>query len=149
MAKKKDAPTRVLVIAAHPDDPEYGCAGTVARWAAQGKEITYLLLTSGDKGSKDPAMRPGRLASLREKEQREAARKLGVQESTLAGRSMTSRPGAVAGEPSQGRLGETERAELLRLCRENSDLRLDRAFLKKASFFVAQEASDTNGRRSR
>jgi len=55
----------------------------------------------------------------------------------------------VAGEPSQGRLGETERAELLRLCRENSDLRLDRAFLKKASFFVAQEASDTNGRRSR
>jgi LmbE family N-acetylglucosaminyl deacetylase len=76
--KKKDALQRVLVIAAHPDDPEYGCAGTIGRWAAEGREITYLLLTSGDKGSKDPAVRPGRLASLREREQSEAARKLGV-----------------------------------------------------------------------
>jgi LmbE family N-acetylglucosaminyl deacetylase len=67
------------VIAAHPDDPEYGCAGTVACWAAEGAEITYLLLTSGDKGSKDPTVRPGKLAELREKEQAQAAAKLGVQ----------------------------------------------------------------------
>jgi LmbE family N-acetylglucosaminyl deacetylase len=80
MKTKKNEPLRVLVIAAHPDDPEYGCAGTVARWAQEGREITYLLLTSGDKGSKDPAVRPGRLASLREKEQREAGAKLGVKE---------------------------------------------------------------------
>jgi LmbE family N-acetylglucosaminyl deacetylase len=75
--QKKQAP-RVLVVAAHPDDPEYGCAGTVARWASEGREVTYLLLTSGDKGSKDPAVRPGRLATLREREQTEAARALGV-----------------------------------------------------------------------
>jgi LmbE family N-acetylglucosaminyl deacetylase len=78
--KGKREPLRVLVTAAHPDDPEYGCAGTVARWAQEGMEITYLLLTSGDKGSKDPGMRPGRLATLREKEQREAAQTLGVRE---------------------------------------------------------------------
>jgi LmbE family N-acetylglucosaminyl deacetylase len=69
---------RMLVIAAHPDDPEYGCAGTVAAWAAEGAEVTYLLLTSGDKGSKDPSIRPGALATRREKEQRLAADELGV-----------------------------------------------------------------------
>jgi LmbE family N-acetylglucosaminyl deacetylase len=79
MARKKDPP-RVLVVAAHPDDPEYGCAGTVARWASEGREVTYLLLTSGDKGSKDPATRPGLLATLREREQVAAARALGVHE---------------------------------------------------------------------
>ena len=69
---------RVMVIGAHPDDPEFGCAGTVAKWAQEGREITYVLLTSGDKGSHDPEMRPGALASIREKEQGEAARELGV-----------------------------------------------------------------------
>ena len=51
---------RVMVIAAHPDDPEFGCAGTVLKWALEGKHITYILLTSGDKGSHDPDLRPGR-----------------------------------------------------------------------------------------
>lgn len=78
MKAGKKGPRRALVIAAHPDDPEYGCAGTVACWAAEGAEITYLLLTSGDKGSKDPTVRPGKLAGLREKEQAQAAAKLGV-----------------------------------------------------------------------
>lgn len=69
---------RVMVIAAHPDDPEFGCAGTVVKWAQAGKHITYVLLTSGDKGSHDPDLRPGRLAGLRENEQRAAAHDLGV-----------------------------------------------------------------------
>jgi LmbE family N-acetylglucosaminyl deacetylase len=73
-------PVRVLVVGAHPDDPEYGCAATVAKWAAEGREVTFLLLTSGDKGSKDPAVLPGALATRREAEQREAARALGVAE---------------------------------------------------------------------
>src|SRR5258708_6675340 len=69
---------RVLVTAAHPDDPEFSCAATVAKWAAIGREITYLILTSGDKGSHDPDVRPGQIASLREDEQRRAAAALGV-----------------------------------------------------------------------
>ena len=71
---------RVLLVAAHPDDPEYGCAATVAKWASEGREVTYLLLTSGDKGSKDPRVRPGELATRREREQRDAAARLGVRE---------------------------------------------------------------------
>lgn len=73
-------PTRVMVIAAHPDDPEFGCAGTVARWAGEGSEVTYLLLTSGDKGSRELRTPPGVLAATREEEQRAAARELGVSE---------------------------------------------------------------------
>jgi LmbE family N-acetylglucosaminyl deacetylase len=72
--------TRVMVIAAHPDDPEFGCAGTIVKWAQAGKEITYVLITSGDKGSHDPDLRPGQLAGLRESEQRAAAQELGVRE---------------------------------------------------------------------
>jgi len=71
---------RVMVIAAHPDDPEFGCAGTVVKWAQAGKHVTYVLLTSGDKGSHDPDLRPGRLAGLRENEQRAAAHDLGVRQ---------------------------------------------------------------------
>lgn len=70
--------TRVMVIGAHPDDPEFGAGGTIAKLAAAGKEITYVLITSGDKGSHDPNVRPGQLATLREQEQRNAADVLGV-----------------------------------------------------------------------
>jgi LmbE family N-acetylglucosaminyl deacetylase len=72
--------TRALVVAAHPDDPEFGCAATMTKWAGEGREVTYLLLTSGDKGSTDPSMRPGEMATLREREQLEAAQELGIKE---------------------------------------------------------------------
>ncbi len=71
---------RVLVTAAHPDDPEFSCAATVAKWAAMGRDVTYLILTSGDKGSHDPTIRPGQIAAEREAEQRAAAAVLGVKE---------------------------------------------------------------------
>jgi len=80
MPETTESLDRVMVIAAHPDDPEFGCAGTVVKWAGAGKLITYVLLTSGDKGSHDPDLRPGRLAALREGEQRAAAADLGVRQ---------------------------------------------------------------------
>src|SRR5450631_2823259 len=73
------------------------------------------------------------------------ARELGIQESTLGRWVHDFKARAAAGEAGQGGLSETERAELLRLRRENSDLKLDRAFLKKASLFFAQEASIRTG----
>ena len=74
------APVRVAVIVAHPDDAEFGCAGTVARWTAEGREVTYVLLTSGDKGSADPAVTPEQLIATREAEQRAACDILGVRD---------------------------------------------------------------------
>ena len=80
MPESPESLNRVLVIGAHPDDPEFGCAGTLLKWSRAGRHITYLLLTSGDKGSHDPTLFPGRLATTREEEQRAAAAALGVEE---------------------------------------------------------------------
>jgi LmbE family N-acetylglucosaminyl deacetylase len=71
-------PERVLVVAAHPDDIEFGAAGTVARWVMEGAEVHYLVLTNGDKGSDDPATDPVALGRRREEEQRAAAAEIGV-----------------------------------------------------------------------
>ncbi len=73
-------PTRLMVIVAHPDDAEFMCAGTVARWATAGCEVVYVLGTSGDKGSNDPTVTSERLAEIREAEQVAAARILGVKQ---------------------------------------------------------------------
>ncbi len=70
----------VLVVMAHPDDPEFFCGGTVARWAAQGREIVYLLLTRGDKGADEPGVDPADLAKTRSEEQSAAAAVLGVKD---------------------------------------------------------------------
>lgn len=73
------------------------------------------------------------------------ARELGINEATL-GRWVNAFK--VRHDAGDGALSETERAELARLRKEVSELKLDRAFLKKASLFFAQEASDTNVKRS-
>ena len=73
-------PGNILVVLAHPDDPEFFCGGSVARWTAGGARVTYCLLTRGDKGSDDPATDPDVLARTREGEQRNAAAILGVTE---------------------------------------------------------------------
>jgi len=78
-------PERALVIAAHPDDPEFGAAGTLALWTRQGWEVFYVICTRGDKGTTDPTMTPERLAPLREAEQRAAAQLLGVKEVVFLG----------------------------------------------------------------
>jgi len=71
-------PRHALVIVAHPDDAEFLCGGTVARWCAEGWTVDYVLTTSGDMGSKEEGMTRKKLLSIREKEQRAAARALGV-----------------------------------------------------------------------
>lgn len=71
-------PDRVLVVAAHPDDAEFGAAGTVARWVGSGARVRYLLVTRGDKGSDDPQADVEALVRTREAEQRAAAAELGV-----------------------------------------------------------------------
>jgi len=67
-----------MVVVAHPDDAEFMVAGTIAKWAKQGCEVTYVVITKGDKGSDDPAMTSERLTAIREAEQREAGAVLGV-----------------------------------------------------------------------
>jgi LmbE family N-acetylglucosaminyl deacetylase len=77
---KQPAPIqRVLVVTAHPDDSEFGAGGTVARLVREGKQVSYCIVTNGNKGSGDRSMTPERLAGIRAEEQRNAARVLGVE----------------------------------------------------------------------
>ena len=71
-------PRSLMVVVAHPDDAEFMVAGTAAKWAKAGCEVTYVVITKGDKGSDDPEMTPERLTEIREAEQRAAGSILGV-----------------------------------------------------------------------
>lgn len=67
---------RCLAVASHPDDIEYGAASAVARWTAQGKQVTYLLVTRGEAGI--DGLHPDEAGPLREAEERAGAREVGV-----------------------------------------------------------------------
>ena len=81
--KKHKHDKTALVIVAHPDDAEFLCGGTVAKWVAEGWTVHYMLTTSGDMGSKDPEMTREKLGAIREKEQRAACDVLGVKETVF------------------------------------------------------------------
>jgi LmbE family N-acetylglucosaminyl deacetylase len=73
-----ETPQKILVILAHPDDPEFFCGATLARWARAGHEIHYLLLTCGDKGFDDPTATSDHICAVRQAEQNAAAAIIGV-----------------------------------------------------------------------
>lgn len=73
-------PESAMAIVAHPDDIEYSCAGTLARWARAGARISYVLCTSGDVGIDEPGMTRVQATAIREAEQHEAAKIAGVSE---------------------------------------------------------------------
>jgi len=71
-------PARALAVFAHPDDPEVGCGGTLARWTAQGAEVHLVIANRGEKGSHDPTTDPDLLAEHRAAEVARAATVLGL-----------------------------------------------------------------------
>jgi LmbE family N-acetylglucosaminyl deacetylase len=73
-------PESAMAIVAHPDDIEFSCVGTLARWAKAGARISYILCTSGDVGIDEPGMTRARAAEIREAEEQEAARIAGATE---------------------------------------------------------------------
>jgi LmbE family N-acetylglucosaminyl deacetylase len=70
----------LMVISPHPDDCEFGIAGTVASLTKQAKDVVYVICTNGNKGTSDRSLTPEKLAAIREKEQKAAAEVLGVKE---------------------------------------------------------------------
>jgi LmbE family N-acetylglucosaminyl deacetylase len=73
-------PRRALVVAAHPDDADFGAAGTAYLWIREGWEFYYLVCTDGSKGSDDQSIAPAKLVDMRRTEQRNAAALLGVKD---------------------------------------------------------------------
>ncbi len=80
VSQTRYTPKRVMVITAHPDDAEFGCAGTIAQWVKDGATAAYILGTSGDVGIATPGMTKQRAAEIREAEAIAAAKVVGVEE---------------------------------------------------------------------
>jgi LmbE family N-acetylglucosaminyl deacetylase len=81
-------PTRfqsALILFAHPDDAEFMCGGTVARWAREGTRVDYVVVTDGSAGSNEPGVTREQMRPIREREQRAAAEVLGVASVTFLG----------------------------------------------------------------
>ncbi|MFZ9697848.1 MAG: PIG-L deacetylase family protein, partial [Ilumatobacteraceae bacterium] len=103
----REIPARALAVGAHPDDIEFGCGGTLAKWAAAGCVVHYAVLTDGSKGTWDVNADTVALVAARQAEQREAARRIGA-------RGSVTFLGAVDGELENTR---TLRDALCRLIR--------------------------------
>jgi LmbE family N-acetylglucosaminyl deacetylase len=71
---------RILVITAHPDDVDFGAAGSVARWVGEGHDVSYCIVTDGDAGGFDPAVPRTEIPSIRRAEQLAAAKTVGVED---------------------------------------------------------------------
>jgi LmbE family N-acetylglucosaminyl deacetylase len=80
-----DIPERALAVFAHPDDPETACAGTLARWLAEGSEVHLVVCAVGDKGSVDPDVKPAALAQTRRSEVAAASEELGLTSHEILG----------------------------------------------------------------
>ncbi len=100
-------PSSALAIAAHPDDVEFGCGATLAKWAAAGCVVHHLVLTDGSKGTWDPEADRAALIARRQEEQRAAAAALGATGEVIL-------LDHVDGELQSG---ETERADVARVLR--------------------------------
>jgi LmbE family N-acetylglucosaminyl deacetylase len=87
LSRDLPAPASALAIGAHPDDIEFGCGATLAKWAAAGTVLHHLVLTDGAKGSWDPEQDESALIGLRQEEQRRGATLLGGGGVTFLGRT--------------------------------------------------------------
>src|ERR1700730_5069530 len=78
-------PERILTITAHPDDVDFGVAGSVAVWTAAGAHVTYCVVTDGDAGGFDPAIPRSEIPAIRRAEQTAAAAQGGVKDLVFLG----------------------------------------------------------------
>jgi LmbE family N-acetylglucosaminyl deacetylase len=83
--ERSDTPARVLVIAAHPDDIDFGSAGTIASWTDAGASVSYCIVTSGEAGGSDPSVSRADMVTIRQAEQTAAAKQVGVHDLRFLG----------------------------------------------------------------
>ncbi len=74
---------RILVVMAHPDDCDFGAGGTIAKWTSQGISVSYCIITNGDQGGEASDVPIEEMAKVRQEEQREAGKALGVTDITF------------------------------------------------------------------
>ena len=121
-----DEQRRALAISAHPDDIEFGAAGTIARWVSEGWDVRYVIVTSGQKGVQDARQDPHEFGRTREAEAREAARITGVTDVTFLG--------YMDSEVVYGPALQRDLAREFRVHRPHRLLAMDPAILPTAAF---------------
>jgi len=84
-SQPRSVPDRILVITAHPDDVDFGVAGSVATWTDAGAAVTYCVVTDGDAGGFDPTVARSEIPAIRRAEQTEAALQVGVKDLVFLG----------------------------------------------------------------
>jgi LmbE family N-acetylglucosaminyl deacetylase len=80
VASPDDVPERILTVTAHPDDVDFGVAGSVAVWTAAGAQVTYCVVTDGEAGGFDPSVPRSEISGIRRAEQEAAAAAVGVKD---------------------------------------------------------------------
>ncbi|MHB8718884.1 MAG: PIG-L deacetylase family protein [Candidatus Dormibacteria bacterium] len=80
-----DTVQRILVVVAHPDDCDFGCAASTARWTSEGREVSYCIVTDGDAGGSDRSLSRAEMARIRRQEQTAAGAAVGVSDITFLG----------------------------------------------------------------
>jgi LmbE family N-acetylglucosaminyl deacetylase len=80
VASPDPVPERILIVTAHPDDVDFGAAGSVAAWTAAGAHVTYCVVTDGDAGGFDPSVPRSEIPAIRRAEQTAAAAEVGVKD---------------------------------------------------------------------
>jgi LmbE family N-acetylglucosaminyl deacetylase len=83
--ENEDTAQSILVVVAHPDDCDFGCAGSTARWTSEGREVSYCIVTDGDAGGSDRSVSRAEMARLRRVEQTAAAKAVGVSQIAFLG----------------------------------------------------------------
>ncbi|MDQ2960497.1 MAG: PIG-L family deacetylase [Candidatus Dormibacteraeota bacterium] len=85
MVPESDSVDRILVVVAHPDDCDFGCAATTARWTSEGRTVSYCIITDGDAGGSDRSISRPEMARIRRREQAAAGAAVGVTDITFLG----------------------------------------------------------------
>jgi len=83
--QRSDPPASILVIAAHPDDVDFGSAGTIASWTDAGASVSYCIVTSGEAGGSDRSVSRAEMVTIRQAEQTAAAKQVGVHDLRFLG----------------------------------------------------------------
>lgn len=83
--RSDDEIQRILVVTAHPDDVDFGAAGTISHWTNEGISVSYCIITDGDAGGFDPAVPREEIPSIRRREQEAAAKECGVEDVRFLG----------------------------------------------------------------
>ena len=83
--ERSDPPDRILVVAAHPDDVDFGSAGTIASWTDAGASVSYCIVTSGEAGGSDRSVSRAEMVTVRQGEQTAAAKQVGVHDLRFLG----------------------------------------------------------------